>query len=100
MMNLDYLMEIQDYFKFIIKIEQNSTKYPTQIYVNRIKNRITFKIKEGYILELSKPETLKLLGSTEKNISKDKNCILEIIEIVLFQCNVANNGYLINHLEN
>ena len=35
-----------------------------QIYFNSIKNRITSKIKVGYILELSTPETMKLLGST------------------------------------
>ena len=44
-----------------------------QIYVNEIKNRITFKIKKGYSLELLTPETMKLLGSTENKITKDKN---------------------------
>ena len=43
------------------------------MYVNRIENRITFKIKNGYYLELLTPETMKLLGSTESKITKDKN---------------------------
>ena len=43
------------------------------MYVNRIENRITFKIKSGYYLELLTPETMKLLGSTESKITKDKN---------------------------
>ena len=43
------------------------------IYINKIENRITFKIKSGYYLELLTPETMKLLGSTESKITKDKN---------------------------
>ena len=39
---------------------------PIQIYPNKIKNRIVFKIKTGYKLELLTPETMKLLGSTKK----------------------------------
>ena len=41
--------------------------------INKIENRITFKIKSGYNLELLTPETMKLLGSTENRITKDKN---------------------------
>ena len=50
------------------------------MYINRIENRITFKIKSGYYFELLTPETMKLLGSTESKIAKDKNgknCYLE-----------------------
>ena len=43
------------------------------IYVNKIENRITFKIKTGYYLELLTSETMKLLGSTKSNITKDEN---------------------------
>ena len=43
------------------------------MYVNRIENRITVKIKNGYYLELLTPETMELLGSTENKITKDKN---------------------------
>ena len=67
------------------------------MYVNRIENRITFKIKSGYYLELLTPETMKLLGSTESKITKDKNGEnvphLEIVELVLVHCNLVNNDY-------
>ena len=43
------------------------------MYVNRIENTITFKIKNGYYLELLTPATMKLLGSTESKITKNKN---------------------------
>ena len=50
------------------------TKNPTvQIYPNKIKNRIVFKIKTGYKLELLTPETMKLLGSTKKDVDSDKD---------------------------
>ena len=59
--------EIQDHFEFII---ENS---PIQIYPNKIKNRIVFKIKTGYKLELLSPETMRLLGSTIKDVDANKN---------------------------
>ena len=43
-----------------------------KIYVNKIENRVTFKIKNGYYLELLTPETMKLLGNTESKITKIK----------------------------
>ena len=68
-----------------------------QIYVNKIENRITFKIKNGYSLELVAKETMKSLGSTESKITKDKNGEnvphLEITEVVLVHCNMVNNDY-------
>ena len=67
------------------------------MYVNKIENRITFKIKTGYYLELLTPETMKLLGSTKNEITKDKNGEnvphLEITEVVLVHCNIVNNDY-------
>ena len=67
------------------------------MYINRIENRITFKIKSGYYLELLTPETMKLLGSTESKITKDKNGEnvphLEVVELVLVHCNLVNNDY-------
>ena len=44
-----------------------------KININKIENRITFKIKTGYYLKLLTPETMKLLGSTENEITEDKN---------------------------
>ena len=68
-----------------------------QIYVNKIENRVTFKIKNGHGLELLTPETIKLLGSTENKITKDKNGEnvphLEITEAVSVHCNIVNNDY-------
>ena len=67
------------------------------MYINRIENKITFKIKNGYYLELLTPETMKLLRSTESKITKDKNGEnvphLEIVELILFHCNLVNNDY-------
>ena len=58
-----------------------------QIYVNEIENSITFKINSGYSLEPLTPETMKLLGSPENKITKDKNGEnvphLDILEVVL-----------------
>ena len=90
--------DIQDYFEYILKKhEENNNKPSIQIYVNKIENRITLKIKDGYSLELLTKETMKLLGSTENKITKDKNLEnvphLEIIEVVLVHCNIVNNGY-------
>ena len=67
------------------------------IYVNKFENRKTFKIKKGYSLELLTKETMKLLGSTENKITKDKNGEnvphLEITEVILIHCNILNNDY-------
>ena len=67
------------------------------IHVNKIEKRITFKIKRGYYLELLRPETMKLLGSTKNKITKDKNGEnvpdLEITEVVLVRFNIVNNDY-------
>ena len=64
---------------------------PIQIYPNKNKNRIVFKIKTGYKLELLTPETMKLLGSTKKDVDSNKNSEnvpkLESVEVVLVHCN-------------
>ena len=56
------------------------------LYINKTKNRIEFKSKIGYYLELLTPETMKLLASTKSKITKDKNGEnvphLEITEVV------------------
>ena len=59
---------------YILKKHGENIDNPSvKTYVNKIENRITFKIKNGYNLELLTPETMKLLGSTENRITKDKN---------------------------
>ena len=90
--------DIQDYFEYILKKHSESVDNPSiRIYANKIQNRITFKIKNGYYLELLTPETMKLLGSTENKITTDKNCEnvphLEIVELVLVYCYLVNNDY-------
>ena len=90
--------DIQDYFEYILKKHGEDINKPSvQIHVNKIENRVTFKIKNGYSLELFTSETMKLLGSTENKITKNKNGEniprLEITEVVLFHCDIVNNDY-------
>ena len=67
------IAEIQDYFEFMIKKHKTLTEnLPVQIYPNKIKNRIVFKIKTGYKLELLTPETMKLLESGKKTLTMIK----------------------------
>ena len=90
--------DIQDYFEYILKKHGENVDNPSvQIYANKIENRITFKIKDGYAVELLTKETMKLLGNTEDKITKNKNGEnvpdLEITEVVLIHCNIVNNDY-------
>ena len=90
--------DIQDYFEYILKKHGEDIDKPSvQIYVNKIENRVTFKIKNGFSLELLTSETMKLLGSTENKKNKDKNGEnvphLEITEVVLVHCDIVNNDY-------
>ena len=82
---------------FLKKHGEKTDKPSIQIYVNKTENSITFKIKNGYSLQLLSFETMKLLGSTRNKITKDKNGEnvphLEIAEVVLVHCNVTNNDY-------
>ena len=66
--------DIQDYSEYILKKHGENTDKPSvKMYVNKTENRVTFKIKNAYSLELSTPETMKLLGSTKDEITEDKN---------------------------
>ena len=77
-----------------------------------MENRITFKVKAGYYVELLMSPTMTFLGSTKSKINKDKNGEnvphLEITKVVLVHCNIVNNGcqqdsrvlFLINRLVN
>ena len=67
------IADIQDYFELTQKHETLTENPPAQIYPNKIKNRIVFKLKTGYKLELLTPETMKLLGSGKKDVRKDKD---------------------------
>ena len=92
------ISEIQGYIEYIIKKHETiGENAPILIYANTINNRIVFKIKSGYKLELLSKETMKLLGSTTDTIDADKNSEnvskLENVEIVLVHCNLVNNAY-------
>ena len=92
------ISEIQDYIEYIIKKhERIGENAPILIYINTLNNRIVFKIKIGYKLELLWKETMKLLGSTEDIIDSDKSSKnvprLENVEAVLVHCNLVNNSY-------
>ena len=86
-------------FKIILNTKhgENIDNPSVKICINNTENRITFRIKNGYSLELLTPETRKLFGSTENKITKYKNCEnmphLKIIEVVLLHCNIVNNDY-------
>ena len=89
---------IQDYFEYIIKKHDTiADNPPVQIYVNKIKTRIVFKIKTGYKSELLSKETMQLSGSSKKDIDQNKNGEilprLETVEVVLVHCNLVNNSY-------
>ena len=90
--------DIQDYFEFIIKKHETLTENPSiQIYPNKIKNRIVFKVKAGYKLKLLSLETMELLVSRNKDVDKDKDGEdvpkLESVEVVLVHCNLVNNSF-------
>ena len=92
------ISDIPDYFEFIIKKHETLTENPpVQIYQNKIKNRIVFKIKTGCKLELLTLETMRLLGSTKKDVGKDKNSKnvpkLESVEVFLVHCSLVKNDY-------
>ena len=81
----------------IKKHETLAENPPIQIYSNKIKSRIVFKIKIGYKLELLSPETMKLLRSAKKDVDKDKDgedvTKLKSVEVVLVHCTIVNNSY-------
>ena len=63
--------DIQDYIEFMInKHETLTTISPIHVYINLINNRLVFKIKDGYELELQTPETMKLFGSIKKKSNR------------------------------
>ena len=68
------ISDIQYYFEYILKKHGASVDDPPiEIFESKNENRITFKIKYGYYLQLLIPETMKLLGSTESKITGEKN---------------------------
>ena len=89
---------LQNYFEYIIKKHETIADVsPVLIYVYKINNRIVFKIKSGYKLELLLKETMRLLESSADTIDGDKNSELvpklESVDLVLVHCNLVNNSY-------
>ena len=87
------MSDIQDYIEYIIKKDETlPTNPPICVYINRINDRLVFKIKDGYKLE-----TMKLFGGTKKLIDKTENgenvSSLEVVGVVLVQCNLVDNQY-------
>ena len=73
---LNYLMDhiLYQIFKIILNIfkkkhGEKTVNSSIRIYVNKIENKITFKIKAGHYLELLTRKTKKLLESTKSKIN-------------------------------
>ena len=92
------ISKIQYHIEYIIKKHETiGENAPILINANTINNRIVFKMKSGYKLELLSKETMKLLGSTKDTTDADKNSEnvqkLENVEVVLVQFILVNNAY-------
>ena len=93
------IASIQNYFEFVIKKHETitSTSSPLLIYPNKVSNRIVFKIKTDYKLELLSRETMTLLGTSSGITDSDKTSELvpklESVEVILVHCNLVNNSY-------
>ena len=85
------MSDIQDYFEYFIKKHETIVNNPhVETYVNKIKNRIVFKLKTNYKLELLSPETMKLLGSTKKDVDQMERMyqnqdLLKLIQYIVIQ---------------
>ena len=76
------MSHIQDYFEYILKKHGEKTvNLSIRIYINKIENRITFKIKTRYYFELLTPETMRTLRSTKSKI---------ITEVVLIHYTIVD----------
>ena len=100
MMSLNYLMVLIQcqIFKiissFIIKKYETLPTNPIHVYIIRINNRLVFKMKDEYKLELQMPETMKLCGGSKKLIGKSKNAEnVPSLKVILVQCNLIHNQY-------
>ena len=84
---MSYIRYSKLFWIYIKKAWEKTVNPSIRIYTNKIENKIAFKTKTGYYLEVLTPETMKLLGSTKSKIKKDKNGenvpYLKITEVVL-----------------
>ena len=86
------------HFKYILKThEEKKDISSVRIYVNKIENVITFKIKTGYYIQLLTLGTMKLPVATKGKITSNENgenvLHLKITEVILLHCNIFNNDY-------
>ena len=92
------VLDVQHYLEYITKKHGTFIDNPpVKTYVNKLENRITFKIRTGYNLEFRTSKEIKLLESTKSNSTKDKNGEnvprLETTKIVLNHCNIVTKDY-------
>ena len=77
---------------YLKKHGENTVNRSVRTYINKMGNRITFKIKAWYYLELLTPGRMELLGSTKTKITKSENNEnvphLSITEVLLVHCNI------------
>ena len=99
--NMKYIKYKNYFLDEVIKKHESDVKSneqsPILIFANRILNRVAFRIKTGYKLELLTNETMRLLGDgpiidTTKNGENVPK--LEIVRNVLVFCNLVQNAYL------
>ena len=68
-----------------------------QIWANKIKNRVTFRIKSGYYLDFLTSKTIRLPEITGRRITKDKNGEnlpqTKITEVAVVNCTIINKQY-------
>ena len=81
---MDYILYdiFKKFFEYIIKIHEKCA-YNSTVYIDKTENRITFKIKNTYYLELLTPEIMKLIRSSQKSQLKIKNVKLSLIQKLL-----------------
>ena len=78
------------YWIYHKKHETSTTTLPIHVYINKIDNRLVFKVKDECKLE----KILKhLLGSTKKLIDHENGPLLKVVEVVLVQCYLVDNQY-------
>ena len=89
--NVEWWVRITRWFVFSVrysrlyllyhkKHEKFPNNRPIHIYINRINNRLMFKIKNQYRLELQKPETMKLFGSSKNLIDKRMGKMYQVLK--------------------
>ena len=98
------MSDIQNQFKYISKKHGEKTGIPSiRIYVSKIENRIIFKVKTRYYVELLMPVAMELLGGIKNKIAKYENGEIRLIEKLMklyynkIQVSCVNL-FLINHL--